>query len=51
MDKSNEGALVPNEKAELDGCVSIAKVLSVMHSQARLALRESGFEWRTIRPE
>ena len=44
MDKSNEGALVPDEKAELDGYVNIANVLSVMHSQARVALRKSGFE-------
>ena len=44
MDKSNEGALIPDEKAELDGYVNIANVLSVMHSQARVALRKSGFE-------
>ena len=44
MDKSNEGALMPDEKAELDGYVNIANVLSVMHSQARAALRKSGFE-------
>ena len=44
MDKSNEGDLVPDEKAELDGYVNIANVLSVMHSQARTALRKSGVE-------
>jgi hypothetical protein len=44
MDKSNEGALIPDEKAELDGYVNIANVLSVMHSQARAALRKSGVE-------
>ena len=44
MDKSNEGALMPDEKAELDGYVNIANVLSVMHSQARVALRKSGLE-------
>jgi hypothetical protein len=44
MDKSGDGALMPDEKAELDGYVNIANVLSVMHSQARLALRKSGFE-------
>lgn len=44
MDKSNEGALVPEEKAELDGYVNIANVLSVMHSQARVALKKSGSE-------
>ena len=42
MGKSNEGALIPDERAELDGYVNIANVLSVMHSQARLALRKSG---------
>ena len=44
MDKSNEGALVPEEKAELDGYVNIANVLSVMHSQARVALNKPAFE-------
>ena len=44
MDKSGDGALMPDEKAELDGYVNIANVLSVMHSQARGALRKSGFE-------
>ena len=44
MDKSDEGALIPDEKAELDGYVNIANVLSVMHSQARVALKRSGFE-------
>ena len=44
MDKSNEGALTSDETAELDGYVNIANVLSVMHSQARVALRKSGFE-------
>jgi hypothetical protein len=44
MDKSGDGALMPDEKAELDGYVNIANVLSVMHSQARAALRRSGFE-------
>jgi hypothetical protein len=38
MDKSNEGTLTSDEEAELDGYVNIANVLSVMHSQARLAL-------------
>ena len=42
MDKSIEGALIPDEKAELDGYVNIANVLSVMHSRARVALRKSG---------
>ena len=42
MDKSNEGALIPGEKAELDGYVNIANVLSVMHSHARTAFRKSG---------
>lgn len=44
MDRSNEGALTSDEKAELDGYVNIANVLSVMHSQARVALGKPGFE-------
>ena len=44
MDKSGDGSLMPDEKAELDGYVNIANVLSVMHSQARVALRKSGLE-------
>jgi len=44
MDRSNEGALTSDEKAELDGYVNIANVLSVMHSQARVALRTPGVE-------
>jgi hypothetical protein len=44
MDKSNEGALTADGMAELDGYVNIANVLSVMHAQARAALRKSGFE-------
>ena len=42
--REKEGALAPDEKAELDGYVNIANVLSVMHSQARVALRKSGLE-------
>ena len=44
MDKSSDGALTPDENAELDRYVNIANVLSVMHSQARGALRKPGFE-------
>ena len=44
MDKSNEGTLTSGEEAELDGYVNIANVLSVMHSQARLALSKSPSE-------
>ena len=44
MDKSNEGALTPDEDAELEGYVNIANVLSVMHSRARVAPRSAGFE-------
>src|SRR5580658_180255 len=44
MDKSTEGALRSEEKAELDGYVNIANVLSVMHSQARVALTKPSFE-------
>jgi len=42
MDKSNEGALSPDENAELDGYVNVANVLSVMHSRARVALGKPG---------
>ena len=44
MDKSNEGALTYDELAELDGYVNIANVLSVMHSHARVALKNASFE-------
>lgn len=44
MDKSNEGVLTSDEAAELDGYVNIANVLSVMHSQARGALKEYGLD-------
>ncbi len=44
MEKSNEGKLTLDETAELDGYVNIANVLSVMHSQARAALKKPGFE-------
>lgn len=44
MNRSGDGILTRDEKAELDGYVNIANVLSVMHSQARVALRKSGFE-------
>jgi hypothetical protein len=44
MERSNEGTLTPDETAELDGYVNIANVLSVMHSRARVALKEFGFE-------
>ena len=44
MDKSGDGALTTDEKAELDGYVNIANVLFVMHSQARVALRKPGFD-------
>ena len=42
MDKSNEGTLATEEEAELDGYVNVANVLSVIHSQARGALRNAG---------
>ncbi len=41
MEKSNEGTLTSEETAELDGYVNIANVLSVMHSQARVALKKT----------
>jgi hypothetical protein len=44
MDKSNEGALTSDEKAELDGYLNIANVLSILHSQARVALRKPSSE-------
>jgi hypothetical protein len=44
MDKSNEGALTSGEEAELDGYLNIANLLSVMHSRARVALRNAGLE-------
>jgi hypothetical protein len=44
MEKSNEGTLTPEEMAELEGYVNIANVLSVLHSRARVALHEPGFE-------
>lgn len=44
MDKSNEGALTSDEDGELDGYVNVANVLSVMHSRARVALRNAGYD-------
>ena len=44
MERSNEGMLTPEETAELDGYVNISNVLSVMHSQARVALNKPAFE-------
>jgi len=44
MDKSNKGTLSSDEDAELGSYVYIANVLSVLHSQARVALRSAGFE-------
>ena len=44
MDKSNEGTMAPEEEAELESYVNIANVLSVMHSRARVALRNAGLE-------
>jgi hypothetical protein len=46
MDKSNEGVLTQDEAAELDGYVNVANLLSVMHSQARLALGTGDFDPR-----
>ena len=43
-EKSNEGTLTAEETAELDGYVNIANVLSIMHSQARVALGGPSFE-------
>ena len=44
MERSNEGMLTLDETAELDGYVNIANVLSVLHSQARVALNKLGLE-------
>jgi hypothetical protein len=44
MDKSNEGVLTSDEAGELDGYVNIANVLSVMHSQARVALKQTDLD-------
>jgi hypothetical protein len=44
MDKSNGGTLTSDEAAEPDGYVKIANVLSVMHSQAQVALRGAGLD-------
>jgi hypothetical protein len=41
MDKSNEGALTREDEAEFDSYLNIADLL-VMHSQARLAIRDMG---------
>jgi hypothetical protein len=44
MDKSSEGSLTSEEDSELDSYVNIANVLSVMHSRARVVLRNGGLE-------
>jgi hypothetical protein len=38
MEQSNDGALGPEERYELDGYVNIANVLPVMHLRARSSL-------------
>lgn len=43
MDKSNEGTLTAEDEAEFDSYLNIADLLTVMHSQARTALRGSDF--------
>ena len=40
MDKSNVGTLTPEDAAEFDNYLSIAGLLTIMHSQARLVLRK-----------
>jgi hypothetical protein len=42
MDKSNEGTLTREDEAEFDSYLNIADLLTVMHSQARLAMRSMG---------
>ncbi len=44
MDKSSDGALTTEETAELNGYVNVANVLSIMHSRARVALNQPGFD-------
>jgi len=42
MDKSNGGTFTAEDEAEFDSYLNIADLLTVMHSQARTALRSSG---------
>lgn len=44
MDKSNEGTLSAEDEAEFDSYLNIADFLTVMHSQARVALRSAGLQ-------
>ena len=44
MDKSNEGMLTSEDETEFDSYLDIANLLTLMHSQARVALRKAGFE-------
>src|ERR1039458_5516370 len=44
MDKSNDGTLAPEDEAEFDSYLNIADLLTVMHSQARVAIRSAGFQ-------
>lgn len=44
MDKSNDGTLTPEDEAELDSYLNIADLLTVMHSQLRVAIRSTGFQ-------
>ena len=44
MEKSNEGMLTVEDEAEFDSYLDIANLLTLMHSQARVALRKAGFE-------
>ena len=44
MDKSNEGTLTPEDEIEFDNYLHIANLLTIMHSQARVALRGAGFQ-------
>src|SRR5689334_7167342 len=41
MDRSNDGILTAEEEAEFDSYLHIANLLTLMHSQARLALRKT----------
>jgi hypothetical protein len=45
-DRSEAGALTADEEAELDSYLHVANLLTVMHSEARLALRAGAMDAR-----
>lgn len=44
MDKSDEGTLTPEDETEFDNYLHIANLLTIMHSQVRMPLRNAGFQ-------